>query len=165
MPVPEPELNLPAPDESNTKPGSENANTDTHPSVSQPHAEDKPDRSADKSGIVRSADHSLSQKVLDATDAYQPDDLNEQLAALTAQGVTHVMWLANSSSCLVCLQNDGITVDLGQPFPSGHILPQAHPHCDCRVVSMQFSKPKSVEDALARKQKRQEYREFMEAVL
>ncbi len=47
--------------------------------------------------------------------------------------------------------NDGQTVELGQPFFSGHILPVCHPHCNCQVVPAQTLTGKSLLDELARK--------------
>jgi len=76
---------------------------------------------------------SHSQKKLDSAGIYQPDDLTKQLAGWQKQGALYLEWECTSSACDVCIVNDGQIVPIGQPFKSGHILPGAHPHCDCKV--------------------------------
>jgi HK97 family phage portal protein len=88
-------------------------------------------------------------KALDANDVYQPDDLQEQIAALLAQGFTHVMWLTDADPCkAICAENDGQIRKIGEPFPSGHILPQAHPNCACDVRGFDLSIESSIGKAL-----------------
>lgn len=69
---------------------------------------------------------------------YQPDDLDARLAAYEAQGVVSLLWKTDEYPCDVCILNEGKVVALGKPFPSGHILPKAHPHCDCTVMPVLF---------------------------
>lgn len=111
-----------------------------------------------------------SSKAKDAdTGVYQPDDLQPRLAEYKAQGVTQLKWLVGSNACQVCSQNDGITVKLGQPFPSGHILPVAHPNCECETQPV--PEPKKVLEhdidqqivRLEKKRHKSAIREFMEA--
>ncbi len=74
------------------------------------------------------------------TGIWEPDDTNQKIESLLAQGYTSATWrnLKPGSGCAEhCLPNDGITVKLGKSFPSGHRLAPAHPHCDCETV---FSK-------------------------
>jgi len=73
------------------------------------------------------------KKYYDKHGIYQPDDLQKQLQALESKGVEFITWICSKHSCDLCIQNDGITVKLGDSFPSGHILPTAHPNCDCSV--------------------------------
>lgn len=102
---------------------------------------------------------------------YQPDDLQQRLAAYKAQGVTQLKWLIGSNACQVCSQNDGITVKLGMPFPSGHILPVAHPNCECETQPVLQPK-KALDDAIdeqltrleKKRHRKNSYQEFMEAI-
>lgn len=90
---------------------------------------------------------SAAQKAYDpSNDVYQPDDLKARLAAYEKAGVKYLQWKTTKSSCPICSQNKGLIVKLGDPFPSGHILPVAHPHCDCEVVPVDA--PKYYADAL-----------------
>lgn len=61
-----------------------------------------------------------------------PDE-EELLAGLAKQGVVALTWEEGPNPCAMCLMNRGVTVKLGDPFPSGHRTPLVHPHCDCRV--------------------------------
>jgi HK97 family phage portal protein len=79
-------------------------------------------------------EYAQEKKYLDKQGVYQPDDLDKQLASLQAKGIVAVKW--SGGACDICLQNNGVTRVLGQPFPSGHILPPAHPHCDCSLVEI-----------------------------
>lgn len=74
------------------------------------------------------------QKYMGANGIYQPDNLQAQLNDLAAKGIQYVTWVAGKNTCDICLQNNGVTRLAGLPFPSGHILPQAHPNCDCSIV-------------------------------
>ena len=74
-----------------------------------------------------------AKKTMDVFGIYQPDDLEKRLAAYRAAGVTHLMWSSGAGACDACQLNDGQIVALGQPFASGHILPPAHPNCNCQV--------------------------------
>lgn len=75
-----------------------------------------------------------AKKTMDKYGIYQPDDLAQRLAAYKAAGVQYLTWKSNVGACDICQLNDGQTVKLGQPFNSGHILPEAHPYCNCEVV-------------------------------
>jgi HK97 family phage portal protein len=92
----------------------------------------------------RAADAS---KTLDDSHVYQPDDLQAQLTELKAQGFTHVMGLCDADPCRqICADNGGQIRKLGEPFPSGHILPQAHPNCECSVKGFDLETDKSDDD-------------------
>lgn len=76
------------------------------------------------------------KKSLDENGVYQPDDVEARLAYYYANSVTHLRWVcAPNSDCKICAQNDGVVVEVGTPFPSGHLLPKAHPNCLCTVVA------------------------------
>lgn len=57
----------------------------------------------------------------------------ELLANFAKQGVVALAWEEGPNPCRLCLMNQGVTVKLGDPFPSGHRTPLVHPHCDCGV--------------------------------
>lgn len=97
------------------------------------------------------------KKSLDSSGIYQPDDLEPRLAAYEAQGVTATTW--NGGTCAVCVPNNGVTVPLGQPFPSGHILPKAHPNCMCEVTPLYGAKSEPI-NFQQKRTLRDEYREF-----
>lgn len=78
-------------------------------------------------------------KSKDNNGVYQPDDLDARLAQYYKDGVTHLRWLCDATPCDICLPNNGVMVETGDPFPSGHILPPGHPNCKCSVVA--FSTP------------------------
>ncbi len=99
------------------------------------------------------------KKSLDTEGVYQPDDLEARLAAYEAQGVISLTWHSDKNACDICLPNNGITVPLGQPFPSGHILPQAHPHCQCEVTPIYTAKRQPI-NFEQKRTLRDEYREF-----
>ncbi|HET8912411.1 MAG TPA: phage portal protein, partial [Ktedonobacteraceae bacterium] len=61
-----------------------------------------------------------------------PDE-EEMLANLAKQGVVSLTWEEGPNPCKMCLMNRGVTVKLGDPFPSGHRTPLVHPNCDCGV--------------------------------
>lgn len=83
--------------------------------------------------ILRGNEDIHQSKVL-INGVYQPDDLHNQLAKLQSQGVQYVTWKCYTPFCPICGDNKDVTVELGKPFPSGHILPPAHPNCECEVV-------------------------------
>jgi hypothetical protein len=57
-------------------------------------------------------------------------------------GVLATKWLLSSrheeTGC-DCELNANATAKLGGVFPSGHLRPPAHPHCDCVLVAVEFS--------------------------
>ena len=68
-------------------------------------------------------------------DIWEAADTEDQLAALRAQGDI-IEWdghASESGMCEVCAPNDGVRVKIGERFPSGHRLPQAHNNCQCTV--------------------------------
>lgn len=75
-----------------------------------------------------------AKKTMDKYGVYQPDDLQKRLDDLVSSGVEYITWDCSKNPCETCSINYGITVKVGDPFPSGHILPEAHPHCDCKVI-------------------------------
>lgn len=102
-------------------------------------------------------------KSLDRNGIYQPDDLDEQLAVLRMKGVSYVQWktLTKGGGCDICVKNDGEIRKLGDPFPSGHILPVAHPNCECEVIPAEMETRKQAPiDLQQRRSRRDEYRAF-----
>lgn len=63
-------------------------------------------------------------------------DIDSAVQQLAEQGVVSVTWADHPGACEMCQGNNGITVKLGQPFPSGHQLAPSHPNCIC---SMEFT--------------------------
>lgn len=65
-----------------------------------------------------------------------------QMAAAVEAGVQRHSWLASADACEHCLELDGKTVEIGQPFfvnPKGGpyavvIHPPLHPHCFCTTT-------------------------------
>jgi HK97 family phage portal protein len=106
-------------------------------------------------GMAQTGNKKPGKKSIATEEVYQPDDLKEHLAALTKDGATHLMWICDDNPCEMCAKNNGVTVRAGEPFPSGHILPGVHPHCECMVIPV--SKPSTAKfdremiDLLARK--------------
>jgi SPP1 gp7 family putative phage head morphogenesis protein len=48
-------------------------------------------------------------------------------------GLAEMEW-TTFDPCPICAQNDGQTVGIGAPFPSGHTQPPAHPNCRCALL-------------------------------
>lgn len=70
---------------------------------------------------------------------WEAADTEEQLEAMRAQGTQFLRWMTGvslSGVCPVCGVNDGEVVAVGQPFKSGHRLPQCHIGCQCGVTQM-----------------------------
>jgi len=88
---------------------------------------------------------------------WEPDDVEQRLATYRTMGTDLTWHIGDSSPCDICFPNDKITVAIGQPFPSGHLCPQAHPHCKCYVVVS--NNPKSLPQPPSRDQ----YRELLRA--
>jgi hypothetical protein len=123
------------------KPGSKPANPTTGADgKGNPHAPDEkvlPAREHDLSEFrryTRAIDVMTQNKEMDKHGIYQPDDLDKQLKALKDKGVTRITWDADINPCDTCSINNTQIVELGQPFYSGHILPPAHPNCECQVT-------------------------------
>lgn len=69
-------------------------------------------------------------------DIWEPDDTEQQLERMRVQGVKYLRWqghASNSGVCPLCDQNVGQVVPIGEPFKSGHRLPQCHIRCQCSV--------------------------------
>ncbi len=69
-------------------------------------------------------------------DIWEPDDTEEQLQAWRARGVQRFTWHTHVSTtgvCAICTPNDGVTHEVGVPFPSGHRIPSCHDHCQCSL--------------------------------
>lgn len=69
-------------------------------------------------------------------DIWEPEDTEQQLERMRAEGVKYLEWETHASLsgvCPLCDQNVGQVVALGQPFKSGHRLPQCHRYCQCGV--------------------------------
>ena len=101
--------------------------------------------------------------------AWIPDDLDARLDNYKVQGVTHLTWRLgkNLNYCQPCKSNDGITVKLGESFPSGALLPQQHPHCDCVVEAIQEQKHIANEEptSLTPAREFKSVRDFMEVLV
>jgi len=87
--------------------------------------------------VVPPAKHAMKYM---SNGVYQPDDLDAQLITLRSKGVTHLQWFAESTACETCMLNNGVIREVGQAFPSGHILPTVHDHCECEVRAVDVSK-------------------------
>lgn len=56
--------------------------------------------------------------------------------AYRAAGVVKVRWITRSGHpCALCIANEAAGAKyLGEPFPSGHTAPPAHPQCECALI-------------------------------
>lgn len=138
LPIPEPELNLPPSGGSSDDPTNNPAKPPA-PATAD-NASGGPAPVPGKPGSARATTPAPStpatpKKSLDGHGVYQPDNLQEELDVNYANGVTHARWMCGPNPCPICAENDTIMVELGDPFPSGHILPPAHPHCGCTIVT------------------------------
>ena len=88
------------------------------------------------------------------TTDWVPDDLDARLDAYRAQGVTMLTWRVDGDPCDACLMNANVTVELGRPFPSGALLPEQHPHCQCQI--------EAYSEYVLKRQRRDAYKRFME---
>lgn len=77
---------------------------------------------------------------------------------LRQQGITSVTWVS-SCSCADCQRNNGVTRNLGLPFPSGHILPPCHDGCPC------YGEYHADDDTETRKARSLEYRNWRQRAL
>ncbi len=55
------------------------------------------------------------------------------VARYSEAGLAEMEW-TTFDPCPICAQNDGQTVGIGAPFPSGHTQPPAHPNCRCALL-------------------------------
>jgi hypothetical protein len=53
--------------------------------------------------------------------------------------VKKVKWLCAVDPCDICADNDGEVRELGQAFPSGDLMPLAHPRCNCILQAVEIS--------------------------
>lgn len=81
------------------------------------------------------------------THTWEPDDTDQQLAQLRAQGVTHIKWDADPGACDMCIENDGQTVEIGKPFKNGQRLVIGHPNCNCKPVYIHGAQEQEDKDA------------------
>lgn len=75
-------------------------------------------------------------------------DIDPKLAELAVQGVVKITWGDHPGSCDMCANNNGVTVRLGETFPSGHQLAPAHPHCICSMEYTYANGSKSIEKSI-----------------
>ena len=62
--------------------------------------------------------------------------IDAQIAVLVDRQVTHLRWVCDGNPCPICTMNCDQVVEVGEAFPSGDLLPTAHPNCMCDVVEM-----------------------------
>lgn len=102
-----------------------------------------------------------AQSVQRANDAsWEAEETPDQIKQLQGQGVLYVRWIthpgdksdsgentgkASTPVCPDCVYNDQIVMPLGEAFPSGNLLPPAHPHCRCTYEPA--TGPQSAEEA------------------
>jgi SPP1 gp7 family putative phage head morphogenesis protein len=57
--------------------------------------------------------------------------------------VKSVQWMTSEDPevCPECDGNDGVIVEMGQPFPSGDLYPGVHPRCRCSLVVHEVKEP------------------------
>lgn len=113
----------------------------------------------------KAPDGEKSLKWAQPTTEWVPDSVHEQLDAYKAQGVTELTWNCDLNPCPQCVQNDNVTVKLGDLFPSGAILPPQHPDCKCSVDASKQPPKKQQGEQTNKRERREGYRKFMEEVL
>jgi len=57
--------------------------------------------------------------------------IQQELANLREKGVKSLTWHDHLRACEKCHDNDGVTVKLGERFPSGAYIVPEHDHCKC----------------------------------
>src|SRR5579859_850106 len=70
----------------------------------------------------------------DPTSMHWQDDnpaIQDTLATLSAKGIKTLTWHTLKIACDECLKNHGVTVNLGERFPSGAYIVPGHNHCNC----------------------------------
>ena len=71
------------------------------------------------------------------TELHQSNNVGRQLAwdELVQEGFIgpdqYKVWVANPSACSICLELDGESVPLNEPFSNGDLQAEAHPNCMC----------------------------------
>ena len=58
------------------------------------------------------------------------------VGALEKRGVKRLKWKGHPGCCENCLKNDGKTVQVGKPFPSGAITVPEHNRCICEIIPL-----------------------------
>lgn len=107
---------------------------------SEPQQQPQEDEQSSKPNDEQDQTESKAKK---PTDGQLPSaSVEKQLDEYEARGVTHLTWHlgARLHHCDNCKKNDGTTVALRSPFPSGVFLPPQHPDCDCDVEFITKSK-------------------------
>jgi len=71
------------------------------------------------------------------TELHQSNNVGRQLAwdELVQEGFIgpdqYKVWVANPSACSICLELDGESVPMNEPFSNGDLQAEAHPNCMC----------------------------------
>ena len=56
--------------------------------------------------------------------------------------VSEVRWqISDDNPCPICIENDDVVRKIGERFPSGDVMPQAHPNCACVLIAVKFNEP------------------------
>ena len=65
-------------------------------------------------------------------------------------GLEQMEWVT-SNPCDLCVQNEGVVVNVGQAFPSGNTQPPAHPNCRCALLPVvpDFEAPGEIDNIIA----------------
>src|SRR5258708_23847226 len=61
-------------------------------------------------------------------------DIQAKFQARRDQGIERHTWKSQMIACDACTLNDGVTVRVGEPFPSGALCEPGHGNCDCTTV-------------------------------
>lgn len=156
LPVPENMLDAPQPGEQQQQENDK-----------QPNEQDQPE---DEQKLSKPEKKPVDDenKARKNTVEWQSPDVDEQIEEYQAEGVTHLKWKVDGNPCELCLKNKNVVVELGKPFPSGHLLSPAHPNCECHMEPIIQSDQKAIDDISERRKKRQArdaYRDFMTEAL
>lgn len=57
---------------------------------------------------------------------------DSNVANYSENGVTQMQWIS-ADPCILCAENEGVIVEIGEQFPTGDEYPPAHPNCVCDV--------------------------------
>lgn len=103
-----------------------------HPQPEQQQQQQESQQPPSKPGDEQGQAENESKARKTAPEWTSPDQ-DQQIEEYRAKGVTHLKWKVDGDPCPVCLKNKNITVELGKPFPSGHLMSPAHPNCECHM--------------------------------